>query len=212
MQKNMDDWSNNPDSPPCRKSRTRTKFARFLFGVLGSVLLVAVAAATMVPKLTYRLPTQAHSVQSSIRGHAKLKLDPNTQTLTIQANVSGVPSNTPLVMHVHGGNSCTGSILFTLQATSDNTGHATTTMIFDDQQDTTIPSDWFFNVHDTTKTGPDGKPLSIACGPIQVDSSGLTGEATLSSVQPEGQNGSTLSTTQGLTTLHVDTNAHTLTI
>jgi hypothetical protein len=53
MQKNMDDWSNNPDSPPRKKSRTRTKFARFLFGVLGSVLLVAVAAATMVPKLIY---------------------------------------------------------------------------------------------------------------------------------------------------------------
>ncbi|HEX3642029.1 MAG TPA: CHRD domain-containing protein, partial [Ktedonobacteraceae bacterium] len=164
MQKNMDDWSNNPDSPPRKKSRTRTRFARFLFGVLGSVLLVAVAAATMVPKLTYRLPTQAHSGQSSTGGHAKLKLDPNTQTLTIQANISGAPSNTPLVMHVHGEGSCTGSMLFTLQATSDGRGHASTTMTFDDQQDTTIPSDWFFNVHDDT-----GNALSIACGPIQVD-------------------------------------------
>jgi Cu/Zn superoxide dismutase len=159
-----------------------------------------------------QLQSQNLTALSTTQGDATLHLEPNAQLLAVQANVSNAPPNTALVMHIHGGNSCTGPILFPLQATSDNTGHATATMIFDDQQDTTIPSDWFFNVHDTTKTGPDGKPLSISCGPIQVDSSGLTGEATLSPVQPEGQNVSTLSTTQGLTTLHVDTNAHTLTI
>ncbi|HWS84710.1 MAG TPA: hypothetical protein VN207_10690, partial [Ktedonobacteraceae bacterium] len=116
MQKNMDDWSNNPDRPPRKKSRTRTRFARFLFGVLGSALLVAVAAATMVPKLTYRLPTQADSAQSSTHGHAKLELDINAHTLTIQANISGTPPNTPLVMNVLGDGSCAGRILFPLQA------------------------------------------------------------------------------------------------
>ncbi|HWS82892.1 MAG TPA: hypothetical protein VN207_01385, partial [Ktedonobacteraceae bacterium] len=156
-----------------------------------------------------QLQSQNLTALSTTQGDATLHLEPNAQLLAVQANISNAPPNTPLVMNVLGGNSCTGPILFPLQATSDNTGQATATMIFDDQQDTTIPSDWFFNVQ--TK-GPDGNALSISCSPIHVDSSGLTGHATLSPVQPEGQNFSTQSTTQGLTTLHVDTNAHTLTV
>jgi hypothetical protein len=131
-------------------------------------------------------------------------------------------------MHVHGDGSCTGSILFGLHTTSDNDGHAFVSMTF--SQDihnnplpTTIPSDWFFNVHDTTRQGLDGKPLSIACGPVQtIDPT--TGFAKLDPVQspvaatptqnPFGVTTgiTTLSTTEGLTTLHLDPNAHTLTI
>src|SRR5260370_15094193 len=109
--------------------------------------------------------------QTTTEGLATFHLDPNAHTLAIQAIIFGAPPNRPLVMHVHGDGSCSGSILYMLQATSDDAGHALATQTLDDQQDTTIPSNWFFNVHDNTKQGPDGKPLSIACGPIQtVDS------------------------------------------
>jgi len=190
-------------------------FLRFLFGGLGFVLLTAVAAAAMVPQLTYnRQDTYAHSAQSTTQGSAKLKLDTNAHTLTIEAKVSGAPHDTPLVMHVHGDGSCTGSKLYMLQATSDDMGKVSITMTFNDQQDTTIPTNWFFNVHDNTRQAANGDPLSIACGPIKVDSSGLTGHACLHSVQQQVENQDliTQSTTEGLTTLHLDTNAHTLAI
>ncbi len=189
-------------------------FLRFLFGGLGFVLLTAVAAAAMVPQLTYnRQDTYAHSAHTTTQGSAKLKLDPNAQTLTIEAKVSGAPHDTPLVMHVHGDGNCSGSKLYMLQATSDDMGKVSITMTFQDEQDTTIPTNWFFNVHDTTQ-GPSDMPLSIACGPIKVDSSGLIGRARLHSVQQQVQNQSliTQTTTEGLATFHLDPNAHTLAI
>src|SRR5437588_99615 len=53
MQEHVDDWSNTPDGPSPKKSRTRAMFLRFLFGGLGFVLLTAVAAAALVPQLVY---------------------------------------------------------------------------------------------------------------------------------------------------------------
>jgi len=214
MQEHMDNWSNSPDGPPRKKSRTRTMFLRFLFGGLGFVLLTAVAAAAMVPQLTSnRQETYAHSAHTTTQGSAKLTLDPNAHTLTIEAKVSGAPHDTPLVMHVHGDGNCSGSKLYMLQATSDDMGKVSITMTFQDEQDTTIPTNWFFNVHDTTQ-GPSDMPLSIACGPIKVDSSGLIGRARLHSVQQQVQNQSliTQTTTEGLATFHLDPSAQKLTI
>ncbi|HEY4036718.1 MAG TPA: CHRD domain-containing protein [Ktedonobacteraceae bacterium] len=223
MQEHMDDWSNTRDRPPDKKSRTRSMFLRFLFGVSGFVLLTVVAAGAMVPQLLDMHNTYAHAhndqdqtTQSNTSGQATLKLDPNAHTLSIQAKVSNAPLDTPLVMHVHGGGSCTGPILFLLQATSSDAGRASTSMTFSiDENDTTLPNNWFFNVHDTTRQDADGKPLSIACGPIKVDSSGLKGRAQLRPVQQqtvEGLNQTTQSNTSGLTTLLLNPTAHTLTV
>src|SRR5689334_21170558 len=110
MQEHMDDWSNTRDRPPNKKSSTRSKFLRFLFGVSGFVLLTAVAAGAMVPRLLDMQNTFAHArndqnqaTQSNTSGQATLKLDPDAHTLSIQAKVSDAPLDTPLVMHVHGG-------------------------------------------------------------------------------------------------------------
>lgn len=212
MHKHLDDWSNS-DRSSRKKSQMRTLFPRILLSMLTSVLVIAAAAAAIIPQLTYnRQQTHAASRQSTTQDYAKLQLDPNAQTVDIHTKLFDAPPNTLLVMDVHDEGSCTGPILFTLQATSDATGHASTTMTFDDQQDTTIPNDWFFNVHDATKQAPDGKPLSIACGPVLVDASGLTGKACLSIAQPPNPAPTTQSTTQGMTTLHLDTTAQTLTI
>ena len=159
------------------------------------------------------------TTQSTTQGLATLQLDPDAKTLDIRAKVSDAPVNTPLVMHVHGDGSCTGPIFFTLEATSDDTGHTFTTKTFDHQDDPTIPSNWFFNVHDTTRQGSDGKPLSIACGPIKVaDSSRLRGDALVLPVQPSQTTtptktpSATQSTTQGLTVLYLNAAAHTLNV
>src|SRR5260370_39267657 len=174
MQEHIDNWSNSPDGPPRKKSRTRTMFLRFLFGGLGFVLLTAVDAAAMVAQLTYnRQETYAHSAHNTTQGSAKLKLDPNAHTLTIEAKVSSAPHDTPLVMHVHGDGNCSGSKLYMLQATSDDMGKVSITMTFQDEQDTTIPTNWFFNVHDTTQE-PSDMPLSITCCPIKKIYSSLT--------------------------------------
>src|SRR5436190_13678410 len=202
MQEHVDDWSNIPDGPSPKKSRTRAMLLRFLFGGLGFVLLTAVAAAALVPQLAHTQKMYAapqyggygqhyshssdqttHTTQithSTTSGQTTLRLDPNAKTLDIQAKVSDAPPNTSLVMHVHGDGSCTGPILFMLQATSDDRGNASATKTFsqdanDDPLPTTLPDNWFFNVHDSTRQGSDGKPLSIACGAIKVDSSRLTG-------------------------------------
>src|SRR5260370_20786754 len=128
MQEHMDNWSNTPEGPSPKKSRTRTTLLRFLFGVSGFVVLVATAAAAMVPQLTYnRQETYADSATSTTQGRVKLHLDTTKQTLTIQANVSGAPHDTPLVMHVHGDGSCTGSKLYMIQATSDDMGKVSIT-------------------------------------------------------------------------------------
>src|SRR5205807_8735822 len=131
--------------------------------------------------------------------------------------------NKSLLIHAHGNQSYTGNIFNAPIATPDNARYAfasntTRQDINGNQLDTTIPSDWFFNVHDTTRQGLDGKPLSIACGPVQtIDPT--TGFAKLDSVQsPVAQTPiqnpvvTTLSTTEGLTTLQLDPNEHTLTI
>src|SRR5260370_20935853 len=104
--------------------------------------------------------------QTTTEGLATFHLDPNAHTLAIEAIIFGAPPNRPLVMHVHGDGSCSGSILYMLQATSDDAGHAFATQTLDDHQNTTIPSNSFFNIHDNTKQVTDGKPLSIASRPI----------------------------------------------
>src|SRR5437764_211920 len=135
MQEHSDDWSNTPDGPSRKKSRTRAMFLRFLFGGLGFVLLTAVAAAAIVPQLAhmqtmYAAPlhggqqqynTNNQTNQSTTHGQTTLQLDTNAKTLTVQANVFDAPPNTPLVMHIHGEGSCTGPIFFMLEATSDDT-------------------------------------------------------------------------------------------
>jgi Cu/Zn superoxide dismutase len=164
--------------------------------------------------------TGSQTIQSTTQGLTTLQLDPNVHKLTIQANIFGAPPNIPLVMHIHGDGSCTGSILFMTHATSNASGFASITMMFNDQQDTTIPKNWFFNVHDATKQAPDGKPLSIACGPIQVvDPSDLIAYAPLSPVQPSQivttatpAVTTTQSTTQGLTILFLNSTMHTLNV
>jgi Cu/Zn superoxide dismutase len=169
------------------------------------------------------------TTQNTTEGITTVQLDPSAHTLAIQAVTFGAPPNTPLVMHVHGDGSCTGSTLYTLQATSDNVGNAFATMTFNDQQDSTIPKNWFFNVYDNTEQGPDGKPLSIACGPIQVtDSSGLTAHALLCPVQASQPTSSANPTvtpqtaktsapaiqnaTQGLAVFYLNPTAHTLNV
>jgi hypothetical protein len=94
-------------------------------------------------------------------------------------------------------------------------------MTFDDQQDSMIPSGWFFNAHDTTRQEADGKPLSIACGPVQAIGPTIA-FARLAPVQPSliqptststpNPTMSILSTTEGLATLQLNPNKHTLTI
>jgi Cu/Zn superoxide dismutase len=209
MHKHLDGWSHSSDRP----SPIKTLLSRFLLSILASLLVIAAAVAAMIPQLTYN-KQQAHaaSIQNTAQDYAKLQLDPDAETLDIYAKIFDAPPNTPLVMNVHDQGNCTGPILFTLQATSDDQGHAFTTMTFDDQQDTTISSNWVFNVQDTTRQATDGKSLSIACGPIQVDASGLTGQACLSTVQSPNPGPVIQSTTQGMTTLHLDMTVHTLSI
>jgi hypothetical protein len=222
MQEHMDDWSTISERSFRKQSRTRPMLLRLLFGVLGSVMLIVAATAAMVPKLVYN-QQQAHasSSQSTTQGLATLQLNPTAHTLAVQALTFSAPPNTPLVMDIVGGGSCTGSILYLLQATSDGQGHAAASMTFNDQQDPMIPSDWFFNVHDTTRQGTDGDPLSIACGPVQTIDPTIA-FAKLTPVQPSpiqptpiatgNPTTPTLSTTEGLTTLQLNPNTHTLTI
>src|SRR2546430_731224 len=112
MQEHSDDWSNTPDGPSRKKSRTRAMFLRFLFGGLGFVLLTAVAAAAIVPQLAhmqtmYAAPLHGghqqynrhnQTKQSTTSGQITLQLDPDAKTLNIEAKVSDTPPNTPLVM------------------------------------------------------------------------------------------------------------------
>ena len=212
MRKHKDDWSTISDRLFRKKLRTRPMFLRFLFGILGSVIVITAAAAAIVPKLTGNQPRiYAYSSQSTTHGHVTLQLDPNLHVLAVQAKISDAPPNTPLAMDILNG-SCTGTTLFPLQATSDDQGHASTAMIFSDQQDATIASNWFFNVYDTTRKAFNGDNLSIACGAIQVDSTGLTGQTQLEPVQQEGLDLTTQSTTQGLAMLQLNSAAHTITV
>lgn len=212
MQDPIDNWSTISDGPSRKKLRTRPMFNRFLFGILGSVILIGAAAAAIIPKLIgNQLRTYAYSSQSTTHGHVTLQLDPDLHVLAVQAKLSGAPPNTPLAMNILSG-SCTGAKLFPLQATSDDQGYASTAMIFSDQQDTTIASNWFFNVYDTTRQASSGNKLSIACSAIQVASTGLTGQTQLEPVQQEGMNLATQSTTQGLAMLQLNPAAHTLTV
>ena len=112
-------------------------------------------------------PTKTPSAtQSTTQGLTVLYLNAAAHTLNVLVHVIGAPPSTALSMNIHGDGSCTGPTLFMLQTKSDNTGNATAIMPFDDPQDTTIPNNWFFNVDNIAKQGPDGKPQSIACGPI----------------------------------------------
>jgi hypothetical protein len=212
MQEHIDDWSTASDRPFYKRLRTRPMFLRFLLGTLGSVMLIAAAAAAIVPKLTgNQLPIYANASQSTTHGHVTLQLDTNLHILAVQARIFGAPPNTPLAMDILSGSN-TGSPLFHLQATSNDKGSAFTAMIFSDQQDSTIASNWFFNVYDTTRQAFNGDSLSIARGTIQVDSTGLTGSAQLHPVQQEGLNLTTQSMTQGLATLQLNPAAHTLAV
>ena len=227
MQDHMDDWSNTHKRLSHKQSRTRIMFPHFLFNVLGFVLLTSVAIGTMVPKLidlqnTYAIqPYQQpiyHGLQQTPQnptlGQATIKLDPKAHTMSIQAKLSNVPPNTPLVMGVQKNGICTEPIAFPLQATSDSTGHVSASMTFNDQQDTTIHSNWLFNVSDITRREANGKPLSIACGSIQVNSSGLQGQTELNPVLQHvaGLNQIAQSNTSGLTTLQLNPSAHTLAV
>lgn len=227
MQDHMDDRSNTRDRPSHKQSRTRRMFLRFLFNVSGFVLLACVATGAMIPKLIdmghtyavqqFQFPFHNGLNQTSPHtpfGQATVNLDPKAHILSIQANIFNVPSSIPLAMDVHQNGSCTGPIVFLLQATSDGIGHASANMTFNDQQDTTIPSNWFFNVHDITRQGINGKPLSIGCSPIQVNPSGLQGNAQLNPVPQHiaGLNQTAQSTTSGMTTLQLNPSAHTLAV
>ncbi len=212
MQEPIDDWSTISDRPFRKKLRTRPMFIRLLFGILGSVILIGAAGAAIVPKLIgNQLRTYANSSQSTTHGHVTLQLDTDLHVLAVQAKISDAPPNTPLAMSILSG-SCTGSKLFHLQATPDDQGYASTAMIFSDQQDTTIDNNWFFNVYDTTRQAFDGNNLSLACGAIQVDSTGLTGRTQLEPVQQDGLDLATQSTTQGLAMLQLNPAAHTLVV
>jgi hypothetical protein len=105
---------------------------------------------------------------NDVTGTATLSLSPTAHTLGVSLTVQGLDPNTVHPAHVHLG-SCQsqGPVLYPLpNLTADASGAASVTYTFTGVTATSIPGDWYVNVHNTTALSTQVGFTPLTCGNV----------------------------------------------
>jgi hypothetical protein len=105
---------------------------------------------------------------NDVTGTATLSLNPTAHTLGVSLTVQGLDPNTEHPAHVHQG-SCQsqGPVIYPLpDLKSDASGAASVTYTFTGVTPTSIPGDWYVNVHNTTALSTQVGFTPLSCGNV----------------------------------------------
>ncbi len=181
MEMHTNDRLNASEGPSQKKSRV-TRLS-FLLPRVGLVLLACCITMLTVVQSTYG---RTDAVAKN-KGTVKLNGDGSSLQATLDSLVlSGLPKNANLIIHIHAKNTtstavadqCKGPVLFVIKdvVTSDAQGKVDVAQATDFTLQSPAPdpsllkasdlSTWFLNVHNAAVIGADGKPASVACGPL----------------------------------------------
>lgn len=105
---------------------------------------------------------------NDVTGSATLSLNPTAHTLGVSLTVQGLDPNTVHPAHVHLG-SCQsqGPVVYPLpDLTSNASGAASVSQTFTGVSQTSIPSDWYVNVHNNTALSTQVGFTPLSCGNV----------------------------------------------
>lgn len=114
----------------------------------------------------------APGVGNDVTGTATLSLNPTAHTLGVSLTVQGLDPNTEHPAHVHQG-SCQsqGPVIYPLpDLKADGSGAASVTFTFTGVTPTSIPGNWYVNVHNTTALSTQVGFTPLSCGNVTTGS------------------------------------------
>jgi len=147
------------------------------------VLTIAVCATQLTPnQKTYATFLKKAAAKVTAQGNATLEFSDDKLRFSVSIKTSGLDGDTPIAAHVHDAE-CLGTVLFSLSGKLNGSGEVEFEEEFAKDKagkniPTTIPTNWFFNFHDTKVIDPQtGKGVSLGCEKLSVSDNGAKASA-----------------------------------
>jgi hypothetical protein len=197
MQEQVKDEIHITSRPTRKGSQARLKSLWPQLNTLGCALLVVLVFGILILQLidhqeiyaaTLKTTGTPTDTQENSKTTAKATLKDDQGTITFEASISTNLHNTPILAHVHEGGSPTGPILLMLHGETDQSGKvdlgpqsfsiANGPKTNGQSLPSSIPTDWFFNVHDANVIDPaTNDPVSLGSAPFTANSKGTSAKA-----------------------------------